>query len=50
MPLTHVAFEQLTADDHKALFVVDYHLDNPPPLGHEEMPGTPDSPPPSSRR
>jgi hypothetical protein len=38
MPLTLVPFGQLSADEHRALFVVDYHLNNPPPWGHEEIP------------
>lgn len=39
MPLTLVSFEQLSAPEHRALFVVDYHLDNPPAVGHQLMPG-----------
>lgn len=34
MALTYVTFEQLPGLHHAALFVVDYHLNNPPDFGH----------------
>lgn len=36
MPLKQVTFEELPAIHHAALFVVDYHLNNPPEFGHNQ--------------
>jgi hypothetical protein len=34
MPFASVTFEELNQEQHRKLFVVDYHLDNPPSLGN----------------